>query len=232
MQHQFAVVATFKTTRQLISWNRCLLLYFPCCFSNTFCKFCFSNIKFLCKCCFSKIYFLCKCCFRNTFVVNVALVIINTCHGCIYQLTIMLNKKIMHEHYLALPTLPNGYIHKKSCTLVRCSVHSLAGHPYFSVCAIPRARAEKGGGEGKIPSLPPFSARAELRIRKNTDGPRDYAVHTVQCSLVPRPSAPSAPCALRVIIKCGGGENGGRRPGRIYHVIRGTGVTRSSTKLV
>ena len=39
-------------------------------------------------------------------------------------------------------------------------------------------------------------------------------------SLVPRPSASSAPCALRVIIKCGGGQNGGRRPGRIYHVIR------------
>ena len=43
---------------------------------------------------------------------------------------------------------------------------------------------------------------------------------TVECSLVPRPSASSAPCALRVIIKCGGGRNGGRRPGRIYHVIR------------
>ena len=27
---------------------------------------------------------------------------------------------------------------------------SLAGQPYFSACAIPRARAEKGGGEGKI----------------------------------------------------------------------------------
>ena len=27
-------------------------------------------------------------------------------------------------------------------------------------------------------------------------------------SLVPRPSASSAPCALRVIIKCGGGKNG------------------------
>ena len=38
--------------------------------------------------------------------------------------------------------------------------------------------------------------------------------------------------AMLLVIKCGGGKNGGRRPGRIYHVIRGTGVTRSSTKLV
>ena len=31
-------------------------------------------------------------------------------------------------------------------------------------------------------------------------------VHACLSSLVPRPSASSAPCALRVIIKCGGGK--------------------------
>ena len=50
----------------------------------------------------------------------------------------------------------------------------------------------------------------------------------VLCSLVPRPSPSSAPCALRVIIKCGGGKT---EPGRIYHVIRGTGVRASQGPL-
>ena len=47
-------------------------------------------------------------------------------------------------------------------------------------------------------------------------------VHVHVVSLVPRPSPSSAPCALRVIIKCGGGktEAEGLAPGRIYHVIR------------
>ena len=64
-----------------------------------------------------------------------------------------------------------------------------------------------------------------LRMRRYYEGaPRARArtaLHAVYCSLDPRPSPSSAPCALRVVIKCGGGKTEAEgRPGRIYHVIR------------
>ena len=46
-------------------------------------------------------------------------------------------------------------------------------------------------------------------------------IYMTQCSLVPRPSPSSAPCALRVIIKCGGGktEAEGRDPRHRCHKL-------------
>ena len=76
-----------------------------------------------------------------------------------------------------------------------------------------------------FPSPPPFSARARGIAHTEKYGwPARLGTRLLFRSLVPRPSASSAPCALRVLIKCGGGkteaEGASARPGRIYHVIR------------